>query len=76
MGKQDGSFVQAAKSGYALTFDNIVKMLAIYFRVKSGIPLIVSGETGCGKTSLIQYLCDFLGIQLFKKDIHGGVTSK
>ena len=64
------------KADYALTFDTMLTMLAIYFRVKAGIPLILSGETGCGKTSLIQYLCDFLGIELFKKDIHGGITER
>ena len=35
---------------FVLTIDNILKMLAIYFRVASGIPVVIMGETGCGKT--------------------------
>lgn len=43
-------------ANYALTFDNILKMVAIFFRVRSNIPVILMGETGCGKTSLLRYL--------------------
>ncbi|ETO02505.1 hypothetical protein RFI_34926, partial [Reticulomyxa filosa] len=39
---------------YALTFDNILKMVAIFFRIKSGIPVLIMGETGCGKTKLLK----------------------
>ena len=71
---------------YALTFDNVLKMLAIALRVKSGIPVILVGETGCGvsgsteyrsqlsglvqKTSLIEYLAQLLGVHLEKVDVH------
>jgi hypothetical protein len=44
------------QSQYALTLDNMLKMVAIYVRALSGIPVIIVGETGCGKTSLIRYL--------------------
>merc|ERR1712130_494242 len=36
-------------SDYALTFDNMLKMIAIFFRIKANIPVILMGETGCGK---------------------------
>ena len=49
-------------------------MLAIAFRVKSKIPVILMGETGCGKTSLIEFMCDMLDIELVKADVHGGFT--
>lgn len=42
---------------YCLTGDSLVKMLAIYVRVRCGIPVILMGECGCGKTELIRYLC-------------------
>ena len=41
---------------YVLTVDNLVKMALIYSRSISNIPIILMGETGCGKTSLINYL--------------------
>jgi len=34
-------------ASYALTFDNILKMVAIFFRVRANIPVILMGETGC-----------------------------
>ena len=73
-------------SSYALTFDNLVKMLAIQMRFRysyiqcsstgcdvlasaalllvstlyihrCGIPVVIMGETGCGKTRLVRYMC-------------------
>ena len=26
--------------------------------LRSGIPVVIMGETGCGKTRLIRYMCD------------------
>ncbi|XP_072028880.1 E3 ubiquitin-protein ligase RNF213-like [Amphiura filiformis] len=45
---------------YKLTADNVMKMLAIYMRFRCKIPVVIMGETGCGKTRLIQYLCQLL----------------
>ena len=66
---------------YALTYDNLVKMLAIQMRFRysmfscsdrntcicrsfcwcplyrCGIPVVIMGETGCGKTRLVRYMC-------------------
>ena len=41
---------------YIFTADNFVKMVLILIRLRSGIPVIMMGETGCGKTSLIRKL--------------------
>ena len=47
----------AKKNGnYIFTRDNFIKMILIYLRIKSNIPVILMGETGCGKTSLIKML--------------------
>ena len=47
----------AKKNGnYVFTRDNFIKMILIYLRIKSNIPVILMGETGCGKTSLIKML--------------------
>ena len=43
---------------YVLTVDNLIKILAIQMRFRCGIPVVIMGETGCGKTRLIQYMCD------------------
>ena len=42
---------------YELTGDNVKKILAIHMRFRSDIPVVIMGETGCGKTRLIRYLC-------------------
>ena len=65
---------------YKLTSDNVKKLLAMYMRFKTKIPVVCMGETGCGKTRMIKYLCDL--IRGFKKNfknmiifkVHGGVT--
>ena len=45
---------------YELTSDNVKKILAIHMRFRCDIPVVIMGETGCGKTRLIRYMC---GIQ-------------
>ena len=59
---------------YCLTGDNLLKMLAIFIRLRVGIPVILMGECGCGKTALLKYLCSWLGVELMVLDVHGGTT--
>lgn len=66
---------------YELTTDNILKMLAIHMRFRCGIPVIIMGETGCGKTRLVKFLCELQrsgveteNMKLVK--VHGGTTSE
>ena len=47
-------------TSYELTSDNVMKMLAIYMRFRSNIPVVIMGETGCGKTRLIRFMCDII----------------
>ncbi|XP_061079146.1 E3 ubiquitin-protein ligase rnf213-alpha [Conger conger] len=65
---------------YELTTDNMLKMLAIHMRFRCGIPVIIMGETGCGKTRLVKFLCEMRrsgvpteNMKLVK--VHGGTTS-
>ncbi len=58
----------------------MLKMLAIHMRFRCGIPVIIMGETGCGKTRPIKFLCevhkggiDTDNIKLVK--VHGGTSS-
>lgn len=66
---------------YELTTDNILKILAIHMRFRCGIPVIIMGETGCGKTRLIKFLCELQrsgvateNMKLVK--VHGGTNSE
>ena len=43
---------------YVFTADNFVKMVLILLRIRANIPVIMMGETGCGKTSLIRKLSE------------------
>ncbi|KAG2374013.1 hypothetical protein C9374_011678 [Naegleria lovaniensis] len=61
---------------YALTPDNILKMILIITRVRARVPVVILGETGCGKTSLIKYLANVIGAVIITKDIHAGVTEE
>ncbi|XP_077022284.1 E3 ubiquitin-protein ligase RNF213 isoform X2 [Tamandua tetradactyla] len=65
---------------YELTTDNVLKLLAIEMRFRCGIPVIIMGETGCGKTRLIRFLSDLrrgcVTTQTMKLvKVHGGTTA-
>ncbi|CAC5363748.1 RNF213 [Mytilus coruscus] len=42
---------------YELTTDNVKKILAIYMRSRCNIPVMIMGETGSGKTRLVEFMC-------------------
>ena len=43
---------------YVFTGDNFVKMILILYRISANIPVIMMGETGYGKTSLIRIISE------------------
>ncbi len=59
---------------YALTPDNILKMVLILLRIRANIPAIIMGETGCGKTSLVRYLAKTCDVPFHVFNFHAGVT--
>ena len=66
---------------YELTADNVMKMLAVYMRFRSNIPVVIMGETGSGKTRLIKFLCELLRQEKSVENMlimktHGGMTEK
>ena len=61
---------------YALTPDNILKMVLIIQRIRARIPVIVMGETGCGKTSLVRYLAGTCGVSFRVFNFHAGVREE
>ena len=64
--------IQRLNAEYALTPDNLLKMILIMLRINSHIPVIVMGETGCGKTSLIRYLATVSDVEFEVLSIHAG----
>ncbi len=63
-------------SNYVLTPDNILKMVLIILRVRVNVPVIIMGETGCGKTSLVRYLANTCGVQFDKFNFHAGISEE
>ncbi|GAB0197590.1 E3 ubiquitin-protein ligase RNF213 [Grus japonensis] len=66
---------------YELTTDNMLKILAIEMRFRCNIPVVIMGETGCGKTRLIKFLCklrrSYIEIENMKLvKVHGGTTAE
>ncbi|XP_029934003.1 E3 ubiquitin-protein ligase rnf213-beta [Myripristis murdjan] len=66
---------------YELTADNVMKMLAIHMRFRCGIPVVIMGETGCGKTRLVRFLCDLQKEErrvenMILVKVHGGTTAE
>ena len=47
-----------SESPYVLTLDYTIKMLNIHDRYECGVPVILEGETGVGKTALLDKLRD------------------
>ena len=70
---QDMSVTNDSAPLYIHTVDNLLKMLSVSMRMKCGLPVIVMGETGCGKSSLMRSMCAVLGWRLHTLNIHGGM---
>eukprot|EP00966_Prymnesium_polylepis_P201528 4669678-Prymnesium_polylepis.1 len=60
---------------FHLTGDAILKMHAIHSRLACGIPVVLSGECGCGKTFVIRYLAEWLRADLLVLNVHGGTSA-
>ena len=54
------SILQYENQNYIIINDNFKKMFILYYRIKANIPVIIIGETGCGKTLLIEKLYQIL----------------
>ena len=67
------------QGNYVFTRDNFIKMVLILQRIESKIPVILMGETGCGKTSLLKMLSVLLnkGKEKMKTlNIHAGTSEE
>ena len=67
------------KGNYVFTPDNYLKMVLVLLRIRANIPVILMGETGCGKTALIEKLSEMLNNgdknQLKKLNIYSGTNN-
>jgi len=73
------SILNIGTDNYVITEDNYKKMVLLIYRIKANVPVIIMGETGCGKTSLITKLSQILnnGDKLVKIiNIHPGITDE
>ena len=61
---------------YILTLDNIKKMMAIHLRLRADLPVVIQGETGCGKTMLVRYLVSFTKSAFKNMRVHGGTSAE
>ncbi|CAG8589706.1 30140_t:CDS:10, partial [Racocetra persica] len=59
---------------YALSADNLLKMALVLLRSRANIPVVVCGEAGCGKTSLIQFLSIAVRVELLILNVHAGIS--
>ncbi len=51
-----------------------MKLAFIYLRLRVGQSVIIMGETGVGKTAIINYLADVLNYEFRVLNLHEGVT--
>ena len=64
---------------YIYTRDNFIKSVIIFLKIKAGLPIILMGETGCGKTSLLKMLSIFFNKGKNKMkimNIHAGINDE
>ena len=73
------SILNYKSDDYVITNDNFKKMILLVYRIKANIPVIIMGETGCGKTALITKLSQLLNngeITVKIINIHPGVDDE
>ena len=66
-------------NSYVFTADNFIKLILILTRVRAGVPIIMMGETGCGKTSLLRVLSKLQNkgeLKMKIKNIHAGTEEE
>ena len=54
------SILEEKNENYVITNDNFRKMILLVYRIRANVPVIIMGDTGCGKTMLITKLNQLL----------------
>ena len=73
--EQQPRYADDLKDDYVFTYDNFIKMIMINMRMSARVPLIIMGETGCGKTSLIRALASLKRADMIIFNIHAGIDN-
>ncbi len=73
--EQQPRYADELKDDYVFTYDNFIKMIMINMRMSARVPLIIMGETGCGKTSLIRALASLKRADMIIFNIHAGIDN-
>ena len=71
--------IEEKNNNYVITNDNFNKMILLVYRIIANVPVIIMGDTGCGKTTLITKLNQILngGESTLKKiNIHPGINDE
>ena len=72
--------IKSIVGNYVYTADNLIKVILIILRIKAKVPVIMMGETGCGKTRLIEMAYKLINqnkyISIRKLDIHAGTNDE
>ena len=66
-------------NSYVFTADNFIKLILILTRVRANVPIIMMGETGCGKTSLLRVLSKLQNkgeLKMKIKNVHAGTEEE
>ena len=50
------NIIEEKNNNYVITNDNFKKMVLLLYRIIANVPVIIMGDTGCGKTALITVL--------------------
>ena len=67
--------IEASPKRFLLTADNYLKMQLLLQRAEVGVPSVLLGESGCGKTFLIEFVAEvLLADSLRLHTFHSGVT--
>ena len=61
---------------FVFTADNFAKLIMILIRLRANVPVILMGETGCGKTFLIRTMSQLSGTEMKILNVHAGTTEK
>ena len=73
------SIIEEENNTYVITNDNFKKMVLLVYRIIANVPVIIMGDTGCGKTCLITKLNQILNggkTTLKIINIHPGITDE
>jgi len=73
LGDKRLKFLSDIVKSYVFTADNFIKLIIISLRLRTNIPVILMGETGCGKTSLIRIIAELKDIEMNTLNIHAGI---